>query len=86
MPTPSEVNEIEQRIREIFAILFQIEPQTISDDSSPQTIPTWTSLQHLNLILALEEEFSIRIGSDDGIGMNSFRKVRELVCKMVEPS
>ena len=33
--------------------------------SSPETIPTWDSLQHLNLVLALEQEFRIQFTPEE---------------------
>ena len=33
--------------------------------ASPETIPTWDSLQHLNLVLALEEEFRIQFTPEE---------------------
>lgn len=33
--------------------------------SSPDTIPTWDSLQHLNLVLALEQEFRIQFTPEE---------------------
>jgi acyl carrier protein len=31
----------------------------IDDHTSPDTVPTWDSMQHLQLVLALEQEFSV---------------------------
>jgi acyl carrier protein len=33
--------------------------------SSPETVPTWDSLQHLNLVLALEQEFRIQFTPEE---------------------
>ena len=31
----------------------------IDDHTSPDTVPTWDSMQHLQLVLALEQEFAV---------------------------
>ena len=42
------------------AAVFDVPVDTISDDASPHDIPAWDSIKHMNLILALEEEFDIQ--------------------------
>jgi acyl carrier protein len=41
----------------------------IREDSSPDTIPEWDSLKHMRLVLALEEEFSVRFSDETIVGM-----------------
>jgi acyl carrier protein len=41
-----------------------LEVDTISDDDSVRTIPSWDSVRHLNLILALEERFGLEFDAD----------------------
>ena len=33
--------------------------ESIDDRTSPDTVPTWDSMQHLQLVLALEQEFGV---------------------------
>jgi len=42
-----------------------VEVDEIGDDSSPDTIDNWDSLRHMNLILALEQEFGVTIGDEE---------------------
>lgn len=48
------------RVQQIAADLFQLPVQKISAASSPETISSWDSVQQLNLILAIEQEFSVQ--------------------------
>ena len=59
--------QINNKIKEIMSSVFNIDINTINDGSSPETIETWDSMQHMNLIVALEEEFGITF-TDDQIG------------------
>jgi acyl carrier protein len=36
----------------------------LDERSSPDTIESWDSLNHMNVILALEEEFGVRFNDD----------------------
>ena len=51
---------MEDRIRNVMAAVFGTSPDKSTDDASPHEIEAWDSVKHLNLVLALEEEFNIR--------------------------
>ena len=39
----------------------------------------WDSVNHLNLVMALESEFGIRLSPEDALAMRSVRAVRALL-------
>ena len=45
--------------------LFGVPADRIGPASSPQTIETWDSIQHLNLVLALEERFGLQLSPEE---------------------
>jgi acyl carrier protein len=53
------------RVRSIFADVFQIPLDEVKPESSPDSISTWDSLQHLNLVLALEQEFLVQFTPEE---------------------
>ncbi len=61
---------MENRIKELFSTLLKIPTKKISDDLSPDKVESWDSLNHLNMILAFEEEFSIEIEPEEIFEMN----------------
>lgn len=52
-------NTVENQLKNVMSAVFEVPVNQINDDSSPETIESWDSLKHMNLIVALEEEFSI---------------------------
>lgn len=52
---------MEHRVKQIMAEIIGIDMDSINDQTSPDTVPEWDSLKHMQLIVALEEEFSIEI-------------------------
>ena len=54
------MTEIRQNIINVMAILFAIDPTEIPPNAAPGVIERWDSLGHMNLVMALEEEFGIR--------------------------
>jgi len=56
---------VQERIKKIMSIVFEVPIDQITETSSKDTIEHWDSLRHLNLIMALEEEFEITIPDEE---------------------
>ena len=54
-----------ERVRGIVADVLRVPADQISRQSSPETLATWDSVQHLNLILALEQEFTLQFEPEE---------------------
>ena len=54
------MDTLERRVLDIVADTFRVPRKSVGLESSPETIPTWDSLQQVHLILALEEEFGVQ--------------------------
>lgn len=66
------------KIKQVMSAVFEIPLESIGDDASSDNIENWDSLRHLNLILALEEEFGVSI-PDEEVGNLVNYKLIELV-------
>ena len=71
--------ENELKLKQILAGTFQLEVNEIDDDASPDTLDKWDSLQHLNLIMSLEEGFSISFSEDEVVEMMSVALIKEVL-------
>lgn len=67
------------RIKTIMSAVFEISIDEINDDSSIDNIENWDSLRHLNLILALEDEFEISLPDEEVGNMNNFKLIEIIV-------
>lgn len=54
-----------EEIRDMVARVFGVPSDAISPGSSPDSIETWDSLQHLNLVLALEQQYDIQFSPEE---------------------
>lgn len=52
-------------VEEIVADVLDVPVEEITDDTSPDTTARWDSLQHLNIIMALEEAFQVSFTTDE---------------------
>ena len=53
-----------ERIKVVMAQIFNIEVDSITEQSSPENVERWDSLRHMQLILALEDEFGVTIADE----------------------
>lgn len=68
-------------IRQIMSKVFEIELSSISDNASQKDISKWDSLQHLNLIVEIEDQYDISIDPEDISVMITIEKIVEIVNK-----
>ena len=59
---------MEKKLAEIFSNIFKVEENKITDVVSPDNLENWDSLSHMDLVVSIEEEFSVRFSSDEIIG------------------
>ena len=71
--------DIETRVRTIFHELFGCDPASLTEDSSPDNVPGWDSMQHLNLVTSLEAEFHISLDEQQVVEMLSFGLIVQIL-------
>lgn len=64
-----------EKVKTIMAQVFGISVNQITDDASPDTIQKWDSLNHMNLVMALEEVFGIKLSADEIVSMMNYKLV-----------
>jgi acyl carrier protein len=75
------------RVQGIVADLFSIPVGQITLETSSDTIKNWDSLQHLNLVLALEQEFGLQFAPEEIEKLMSVQSIIGLVdLKLPEPA
>jgi acyl carrier protein len=70
---------IEQRVLVVASDLFGVPPEHFREDSSPASVEGWDSLQQLNLVLAIEQEFDVRLEPEEIERMVSIGRITELL-------
>ncbi len=72
-----------EQVRNIASDIFGIPAGKITAESSPETIENWDSMQHLNLVLAIEEKFGVQLDPEDIEKMKNIGAVAGLVEKLL---
>ena len=68
--------EIYDRLNEVFRDVFDDDEITVNEDTTADDIEEWDSLEHINLISAVEDEFGIRFKMGE---VSSMKNVGEMV-------
>lgn len=71
-----------EQVRDIASDIFGIPADRITAESSPELIENWDSMQHLNLVLAIEEKFGVQLEPEDIEQMKNIGAVATLVEKL----
>lgn len=72
-------DQVLDRVRRVASELFDVPLSGITSESTPATLENWDSVQQLNLVLALEEEFGVRFEPEDMEKMQSIGQVADAV-------
>jgi acyl carrier protein len=73
-----------EQIKELMANIFEVEISDIGDDASPESIESWDSLKHMNLIVALEEEFNVQFTDEEMLQMLNFQLISLILKEKLE--
>ena len=68
-----------EKVRGITADVLEVPASQITPQSSPESIEAWDSVHHLNLILALEQEFAIQFEPEEIDQMNSVARILDVL-------
>ena len=75
---------MKEKIKAVMAHVFEVEISEITEEASPDVLPAWKSLNHIQLMAALEDKFDIMISEKDSLSLMSFRQVSDYIHKKLE--
>lgn len=68
-------DDLDVLVRNLMGTIFNCNPNTIGPESSMESIEAWDSLQHLHLVLDLEENLAVQFTADEIVNMGSFNQI-----------
>ena len=69
---------VRDKLEILFKNTFNIKDEDISK-ASQNNLKNWDSVNHMNLILAIEKEFDITLDNNDVIKLSDFRSCLQLI-------
>ncbi len=71
--------EAGQRLALLLSELFLLPVEQVTDDLSKDTVEMWDSLNHLELVLALETEFDVTLSTDEILEMVNYPIIKAIL-------
>lgn len=76
----SSMDDVLNRVQTAFKSAFDVDPQTISVNTTPDDVTAWDSMGHVTLASSLEKEFGLTFDVDDLMEMENVKEI----CRIVE--
>jgi acyl carrier protein len=70
-----------ERLRQVLASVLELPASEVPDDASTETLPGWDSLRQLEVMLALELEYGVRIPADAMLDLQSVPAIEEFLAE-----
>ena len=67
------------RVAEVFASTLRIGRELISDETAPHNTPQWDSVAAIELALAIQDEFGLKLSTRDILAMRSVALVKQVL-------
>ena len=71
----------DERFRAVVSAVLGVAAEQVTDDLSPDTTDTWDSLNHINLICALEEAFGVTLPTYSFADSQSIPRLKALLAE-----
>jgi acyl carrier protein len=67
------------RVAKVFSEVLGVSPSQITDETSPDNTPQWDSMAAMNLVVAIEDEFDVRLSTAEIVSMRNVAIVRKVL-------
>ncbi|PYP43416.1 MAG: acyl carrier protein [Gemmatimonadetes bacterium] len=84
-PRISGEARVERRIKQIMADVLDLNPMSVDDSTCQDRVTSWDSLNHIQLVLALEQEFEVSFEVGEIEAMLSYPDIRQLLERKLHP-
>lgn len=74
--------EAYERLNRVFQDVFDDETIEVHDETTADDIEDWDSFEHINLVVAVEEEFSFKIPMGKVITMKNVGEMVDIILEM----
>ena len=74
--------EVFERLNKVFQEVFDDETIEVNDDTTSEDIDDWDSFEHINLIVAVDEEFSIKIPMGKVVTMKNVGEMADIILQL----
>ena len=77
-------DEIFDQLNEVFRDVFDDESITVDDDTTADDIEDWDSLEHINLLSAVEEQFGVKFNMGQIVTLKNVGEMVDVILEEVQ--
>lgn len=75
--------EIFEQLNEVFRDVFDDESITVNDATTADDIEDWDSLEHINLVAAVEQQFGVKFNMGQIVTLKNVGEMADLIESMI---
>lgn len=75
--------EVFNRLNEVFRDVFDDETIAVIDTTTSEDVEDWDSLEHINLIAAVEQEFGMKFSMGQVVTMKNVGEMADIIMSQV---
>ena len=76
--------EVFERLNKVFQEVFDDEIIKVNDSTTSEDIDDWDSFEHISLIVAVEEEFAIKIPMGKVVTMKNVGEMADIILQRIK--
>lgn len=76
-------DEVYETLNEVFRDVFDDESIEVNDDTTSGDIEDWDSLEHINLIAAVEQEFGVKFNMGQVVTMKNVGEMVDIILSQI---
>lgn len=77
------MTDLTTRLRAVFVVALALDDSVDVERLSFRDVPAWDSVGHMALVAAIEDEFGVRLDTDQVIDLSSFAVARNLLAGLL---
>ncbi len=75
--------DVQEKVIQVLVNILQVSPEKISTKTTSDDVEKWDSLNHINMIQALEQEFGVRYDEEQVVSMLSVGEIIKATNEML---
>ena len=76
--------EVFEKLNEVFRDVFEEDDLTVTDATTAADVDGWDSLEHINLINAIEQEFDIKLNMGQIVSMKNVGEMADIIMSKLQ--
>jgi len=75
--------EVFEKLNEVFRDVFDDEEITVTDATTADDIEEWDSIEHINLLAAVEQEFGMKFNMGQVVSMKNVGEMADIIISQI---